>query len=141
VTGPSGLTDFLGRWRLDRTIETFDESPSGVLSGEAVLRDLMDHVIYEETGRLTLDFGQNLETERRYQWLQGKAGRIDVKFADGRCFHTISLTRDGEATHDCPPDLYKVRYDFGAWPYWSSEWRVTGPRKDYRMLSHYRPIS
>ena len=41
--------------------------------------------------------------------------------------------------HDCPPDSYRVRYDFRAWPRWQAEWRVTGPRKDYGIVSRFRP--
>lgn len=63
---------------------------------------------------------------------------IEVMFADGRPFHRI----DGpDAHHDCPPDDYRLRYDFGAWPKWSVRWRVTGPRKDYRALTRYARLS
>ena len=48
-------------------------------------------------------------------------------------------TRRRPPAHDCPPDTYRVRYDFRAWPRWQAEWRVTGPRKDYGIVSRFRP--
>jgi len=43
------------------------------------------------------------------------------------------------AEHDCPPDHYRVRYDFRSWPRWQADWRVRGPRKDYTLGSAYQP--
>ncbi|MCE8467683.1 DUF6314 family protein, partial [Rhodovulum sulfidophilum] len=60
---------------------------------------------------------------------------------DGRFFHLIAPGARPEARHDCAPDLYRVRYDFSAWPCWSSFWEVRGPRKNYAMESSYRPES
>jgi hypothetical protein len=31
-----------------------------------------------------------------------------------------------------------VRYDFRDWPRWQAEWRVTGPRKDYGIVTRFR---
>jgi hypothetical protein len=65
-----------------------------------------------------------------------------VLFADGRFFHRFDAEDPAPAAaHDCPPDLYRVRYDFRPWPRWQAEWRVTGPRKDYAMVSRYRPAA
>jgi hypothetical protein len=65
-----------------------------------------------------------------------------VLFADGRPFHAFDPgAARPEAAHDCPPDLYRVRYDFSDWPDWQAAWEVRGPRKDYRMVSRYAPLS
>jgi hypothetical protein len=61
-----------------------------------------------------------------------------VLFEDGRFFHRF----DAEdplpgASHACAPDAYRVRYDFRAWPRWEAAWRVSGPRKDYAMVTRY----
>ena len=69
-------------------------------------------------------------------WRDGPGG-IDVAFGDGRPFHRVGPGAQAVAAHDCPPDDYRLRYDFGAWPLWSVRWRVTGPRKDYRALTYH----
>ena len=76
-----------------------------------------------------------MQAERRDLWRQD-GSRIVVDFADGRPFHDFRPDSP-EASHRCDPDSYAVRYDFRAWPIWCSTWRVTGPRKDYDMVSTY----
>ena len=44
----------------------------------------------------------------------------------------------GEAEHWCDPDMYRVGYDFSAWPEFAATWEVAGPKKAYRMVSRYR---
>ncbi|MEM7719719.1 MAG: DUF6314 family protein, partial [Pseudomonadota bacterium] len=46
-----------------------------------------------------------------------------------------------ETVHLCPPDRYHVAYDFSSWPEWRTVWSVEGPRKTYRMSSHFAPDS
>ena len=78
-----------------------------------------------------------MEARRVYLWRDAEPGAVAVTFDDGRPFHQFDLT-GGEARHACPPDTYRVRYDFSEWPVWTARWRVTGPRKDYLMTSRYR---
>ena len=83
-----------------------------------------------------------MQATRRYLWRAGGAGAIDVLFEDGRFFHSFDPDAPTPAApHDCPPDTYRVRYDFTGWPEWQAEWRVTGPDKDYTMLSRFRPAA
>ena len=91
---------------------------------------------YVETGLLRLGDQPPMNAERRYFWREGTGGVIEVLFDDGRAFHRIDPA-DPTDRHWCDPDTYDVTYDFGAWPNWSSTWRVRGPRKDYEMVSHY----
>ena len=52
---------------------------------------------------------------RDYLWRDAGAGAIEVLFADGRLFHRFLLDEpDPAAEHACPPDTYRVRYDFRA---------------------------
>ena len=90
-----------------------------------------------ETGQLKLPEQPSFTASRSYLWQpEGKA--IAVSFDDGRPFHRINLPESRpEATHDCPPDLYHVAYDFTDPSLWCSIWRVRGPRKDYVMMSEY----
>lgn len=97
-------------------------------------------VIYHEQGQLLTGQGPGLAASRRYNWrLEGSD--IAVDFDDGRPFHRFDpMGATASASHDCPPDRYEVRYDFTAWPVWSTRWQVMGPRKDYGMDTTYRRL-
>ncbi|CTQ50249.1 DUF6314 family protein [Jannaschia donghaensis] len=112
VIGPTARFDGISRW-----------SPDG-----AGLRCV-------ETGTLVQD-GTTFEARRETVW-QASPDGLAVTFADGRPFHVV---RGPTAHHDCPPDTYLLHYDWENWPRWTVRWRVTGPRKDYRALTRYRPV-
>lgn len=133
---PRELTDFAGFWRLHREIDFADRDMQASFLGEARLTPQGSGLIYDESGHLTLGTAPALHAERRYIW-EPAADGIAMLFADGRPFHTFSLAPASEATHDCPPDIYRVSYAFHDWPVWTATWRVTGPKKDYTMLSLY----
>ncbi len=132
------LADFTGyNWHISRPIEDRRAGMSGEFRGAAVLRPHGEGLLYHETGRLRLGKVPVLAAERKYLWLQAD-DRIEVRFEDGRPFH--SFRPEGRAAgtdHPCGRDLYRVTYDFTAWPAWSSEWVVVGPAKDYVMSSRY----
>ena len=130
------LRDFQGRWRLERRIENA-LGPEAVFQGHAEFTADAAGLVLDETGRLALAGQGAFQAERRYLWRQEGAA-IAVFFADGRPFHRFDPGAElAEAAHWCDPDSYEVRYDFAAWPLWRSEWRVTGPHKDYLMRSVY----
>lgn len=135
--GASGLADFEGVWRITREIAD-RKGPGGRFEGRAVFCRDGKGLAYSEEGVLTLDGQAPVAAARRYLWRPAGPGRIAVAFPDGRPFHDFALDPEAEAEHRCDPDLYRVAYDFSAWPDWSAAWRVTGPRKDYRLLSRYR---
>ena len=129
--GPQGLGDFLGRWRLTRTI-TGTPGPAR-FAGLAEFTPDGGGATCREVGTLTLAGGQGFRAERVYLW-RAAPGGIEVRFDDGRPFHGFRLGPEAaEAEHLCARDLYRVRYDFAGWPDWRAVWRVTGPAKDYRM--------
>lgn len=137
------LRDFMGRWTIIREIRDQKNGTRGRLDGQAVFRAQVDDpeiLTYEERGQLQMDGGTPIAAERRYQWRQIPESRsIDIQFADGRPFHKLDLNCTMPFdTHFCEPDVYNVSYDFRSWPVWRCEWRVQGPRKDYRMWSRYR---
>ena len=130
------LSDFAGHWQLMRRIEDARAGLTGRLAGEARFEPGQGGLVLTETGVLRYGEGAPLQAERRYLW-RAEAGGIAVFFDDGRAFHRFSADRT-EASHDCAPDLYRVRYDFTDWPErWGALWHVSGPRKDYRMESLY----
>lgn len=134
------LQAFVGTWDIDRAIDDVRAGQSGRFTGRARFTPAPEGLHYREEGTLTLGDAPPLAASRDYLWRDAGAGGIEVLFGDGRYFHRIApdAATPGD-THDCPPDLYHVRYDFTGWPRWRAEWRVTGPRKDYAMLSRYQP--
>jgi hypothetical protein len=134
------LADFEGRWHVARLIEDALGPGSGTFRGTARFDPVPDGLAYAEEGWLLLASGATMAASRRYLWRRARGG-IAVSFEDGRPFHCIDgASPRPEAVHDCSPDLYRVRYDFSAWPRWTAEWQVAGPRKGYRMVSRYRRL-
>jgi len=129
------LSDFTGHWRLTRRIDDRRAGVLGQFEGQAEFVADEAGLILTETGRLCYGGAAPMQAERRYLWRADGAG-IAVFFADGRPFHRFSAS-DLTAHHDCPPDSYDVAYEFGGWPQWQSRWAVTGPRKEYVMISRY----
>lgn len=135
---PTQLTDFEGVWSIWRRIEDTLGAQSGTFQGSANIAPDGENHVYGERGTLTLETGATFTSERRYIWRAAGPGRISAFFDDGRAFHEIALDGRTDATHLCPPDTYRVSYDFAAWPIWRATWQVTGPRKDYRMTATYQ---
>ena len=134
------LRAFVGQWRIGRDIEDVAAGRTGCFEGEATFEPVAGGLDYRETGRLTLQGAVPMTASRRYLWRDAGSGTIEVLFEDGRFFHRIDAEEPAPgAVHRCDPDLYRVRYDFRGWPRWQAEWRVTGPRKDYAMISRYAP--
>jgi hypothetical protein len=134
------VDSFAGRWRLERRIEDRRAGRIGRLAGEARFAPAPGGLAYHEEGTLAFEGGAPMRAERRYLWRDGGAGTIEVLFEDGRLFHRFDAEDlSPGASHACDPDAYRVRYDFRAWPRWRAEWHVTGPRKDYAMVSSYSP--
>ncbi|MEZ5779892.1 MAG: DUF6314 family protein [Paracoccaceae bacterium] len=129
------LSDFEGTWRLARDIRDHRGGAAGRFEGRAVFTACAPGLAYHEEGLLRIGGGPPLTAVRDYLWREA-AGRIFVDHAGGKPFHDFDPAQ-AEARHHCAPDLYKVRYDFADWPVWRAEWVVTGPRKDYVMVSEY----
>ena len=134
------LCDFAGDWLVARAIEDRRQGRAGRFDGTAAFGPDGDGLAYAETGVLGYPGATPMRASRRFLWRGDDAGGIDVLFEDGRFFHRFEpLLSRPEAIHLCGDDRYFVRYDFEAWPDWRCEWRVHGPRKDYRLASEYRP--
>lgn len=133
------LGDFEGRWRIGRRIEDRAAGGSATFDGMARFSRDTGGLAYEESGELRLPAGDVLQAGRRYLWCAGEDGAIEVRFADGSDFHRIETGADVvTAWHDCMPDTYEVSYNFTRWPEWRAIWRVTGPAKDYTLITDYR---
>ena len=131
------LSDFLGDWRIERRIDDRLSGQTGRFEGLARLSPDGEGLRYRESGTLRLGDGSPMAAHRDYLW--SRAGdRIEVRFADLRPFHSFRPEGRAPGTdHPCGRDLYRVTYDLAIWPRWTAEWIVTGPAKDYRMLTAY----
>lgn len=136
------LAAFAGDWTIEREIEDIRAGTPGRFVGTARFSPVAEGLAYAEEGLISLGGSAGVQAVRRYLWRDGGANAIEVLFEDGRFFHRFYADEDTPAAvHDCPPDQYRVRYDFSRWPRWRAEWRVRGPRKDYAMVSRYRPVA
>jgi hypothetical protein len=123
------LEDFLGRWDITREISHGDGTRAK-FTGTALWQPTAEGARQVERGTLVAN-GQSFSAERQYLW-RG----LDVYFEDGRFFHSVP-PEGGHAAHWCDPDQYDVHYDFAHWPNWTARWQVSGPRKDYTMVSRF----
>ena len=131
------LKDFEGDWQITRRIEDRQSGRIGHLQGRAVFAPDSDGLDYTESGLLEFPGQQPLTATQRYLW-RSENNEIAVFFADGRAFHQFDPSQPHpQASHDCPPDWYDVRYEFTDWPNWRATWSVTGPRKDYVSVTEY----
>ena len=128
VTAAARLDGLQGRWLVLRALRHADGTRA-TFRGEA----RWDGGTCEESGELRLGAAA-MPARRATRWA-AEGGRLLVRFEDGRPFHAVA----GEAEHRCPPDLYRIGYDFALWPAaFACRWTVRGPRKDYRALTRYR---
>lgn len=128
------LDAFIGDWRLEREIRHHDGG-SARFDGHARWIREGTGALYIERGTLVMPQAR-YSAERRYRWDRA----LRVHFEDGRIFHRVPAA-GGAAEHWCDPDRYEVFYDFTGWPVWTARWRVSGPRKDYVLLSRYSPVA
>lgn len=132
---------FEGRWSLFRHIFDLDSQWLGKFEGEAALTAREDGLDYAEEGHLQFGGLHAIKATRNYIWTFPSPERVEVFFEDGKEFHYFEPNEPrSEATHFCDPDTYDATYDFTGWPIWRVEWRVEGPKKDYRMVSVYAPM-
>lgn len=134
---PLTLSDFAGQWRIGRRIDDYRDKRIGQFDGTATIARSASGMLYTEEGVLTLEGATPMRASRQYHWNSAN-GAIRVDFEDGRFFHSFEpATGKSDAVHLCGEDEYRVIYHFMNWPEWRAEWRVRGPRKDYRMRSDY----
>ena len=132
------LARLSGDWAFRRLV--FEGAAAGMPSAsvEGMLSMQPDGnggLVAEESGTLRLGEGGTFAARRRTLWSVA-AGQIALRFEDGRPFHDFDpALPQPRARHLCPPDLYRVSYDFTRWPLWLQAWRVRGPRKDQRIRS------
>ena len=132
------IDDFIGQWQLERQIDDARAGRMMHFAGTACLSNTGPDVWhYHESGILSTPGHADMVAEQTYLWRPHSDG-IGVYFSDGRFFHAFDPdSGQPVAEHFCDPDQYDVQYDFRNWPEWRTNWRVSGPRKDYRIVNHF----
>ncbi|OAN84345.1 hypothetical protein A8B78_07325 [Jannaschia sp. EhC01] len=128
------LADLEGRWRVLRDIDDRRAGLTGRFEGEALWSPDADGLTQTEAGVLRYATAAPMQATRRYLWREDGDG-LHVFFDDGRPFHTVPA-QGQEALHDCPPDIYRVRYTFAENAF-TTVWHVTGPRKDAVLTTYF----
>lgn len=131
-----------GAWTVDRTLHDRRTGQRGHFEGRGIFAPGDgDFLAYEEQGCLELGGFETLAHQSYlYAFPAPQRGPhlAEVRFADGRAFHTLDLS-DGlwEAEHLCERDFYRGRFRAEGLQRWSVLWTVTGPRKDQVLESYF----
>ena len=128
---------FRGAWRIARVVTDPQGRRTAAFAGTCRFEPDGEGLVCEESGVLRHDGGR-YHSGRTTLWRFPGAGRIEVRFADGRPFHVFTPSQP-EAEHLCGADRYAVTYSFGE-ASWISRWRVRGPAKNYIMTTRYRRL-
>ena len=137
------LMEYLrGPWLFERKVFDTTRKEEATANGQARFVDeLMNGkpgLRYREDGELDLD-GITVQTEREYIYgFLADGGVAEVRFADGRFFHVLDLSKGMvRVEHQCGDDNYQGLFRVLTDQAWLSVWRVTGPRKSQVITTHY----
>lgn len=136
-TSATGIFSLLeGEWQQERTITS-----GGHYTGKANFTRLDEiTLIYREEGTLTLEGGYTNTVHRDYIFKR-EDDRIGVYFAEKppRLFHHLTFDSQAlaKAEHLCSPDTYQSAYRIINPDSFTISHDVTGPRKNYTMVTHY----
>jgi len=137
------LLEYLhGAWLFERKVFDSLREETATARGQARFVDeLMNNepgLRYREEGELNLG-SITLQTEREYIYgFLADGGVAEVRFADGRFFHVLDLSKGMvRVEHVCGDDTYQGLFRVLTDQAWLSVWRVTGPRKSQVITTHY----
>jgi hypothetical protein len=132
-----------GAWRIARTVKDARGGQNGGFDGMAVFALLPDGgLLLTESGTMRLG-GYTGPAEQTYHYrFPDDPRRAEVFRHDGTLFHELDLTGGtAEAVHHCGADIYQGTFRVLGPDEWVVEWVVSGPRKDYQMVTRYYRIS
>lgn len=131
-----------GPWLFERKVFDGTREQEATATGTAHYDDeLMNGqpgLRYHEDGEL--DLGDiKVQTEREYIYgFLADGGVAEVRFADGRFFHVLDLSKGMvRVEHHCGDDHYQGLFRVLTDKAWLSVWRVTGPRKSQVITTHF----
>ncbi|MGF6832953.1 hypothetical protein QF015_001118 [Paenarthrobacter sp. TE4293] len=131
-----------GSWSVERTLLDRASGTQGTFTG--VVRYSLKPgggLDYREDGTMHWPTHSG-PAFREYVLLPGATPEsMDVFFPDGRPFHAMSFTEQGnQDTHWCDPDDYRVKYVYAGPDAFSFRWDVHGPAKDLLLESRMTRI-
>lgn len=140
VLAIADLRAFLtGTWRIARTVKDARSGQDGGFDGIALFAPLPDGgLLLTESGTMRLG-GYAGPAEQTYRYaFAGGPGRAQVFRHDGTPFHELDLTTgSADAVHQCGADIYRGSFRVERHDEWVAEWSVSGPRKDYHMVTRH----
>ncbi|MEU6283570.1 DUF6314 family protein [Streptomyces sp. NPDC047028] len=136
---PDVLAHLRGSWRVERSVRDLAGGDEGRFHGVTVFGPLDGGgLLHEESGTFTWR-GVSRPATRTLRFLPGATpGTAEVRFADGRPFHTLNLTSGRWiAEHPCAADRYRGEFAVLDTDHWRAVWRVGGPAKDLVLTTGY----
>jgi hypothetical protein len=129
---------FAGRWQLKRRIMDRRLMQAGAMTGHVSIQPCKDGSLHWQEHGLLRFGGHEGEASRTYRLRQAVDGGLAFDFEDERPFFAVPTgEKRWRFSHLCAPDRYEGRWFLKhADELWLSWW-ITGPRKDYRMISRY----
>ncbi|WP_151774965.1 DUF6314 family protein [Streptomyces abyssomicinicus] len=130
-----------GTWHTERTARDLASGEEGRFSGVTVFGPATapeEGLVQREDGDFVWQ-GVSRPAGRTLRLLPGATpSSADVRFADGREFHTLDLAEGRfTATHPCAADLYEGEFTVLDADRWRTVWRVRGPAKDLVLTTRY----
>lgn len=117
---------------MSRTIDDRAKSEQSTVDGATALALEPDgRIRWSEQG--TLRTADRVLPVSRVLFVEQREDAWFVTFEDGRDFHPWAP--GDEVVHPCAPDTYVGQVDVPDPDRWTVRWDVTGPAKDYTMLT------
>lgn len=129
---PAVFDTFLGTWSVRRKIIDYRTGSVFSFEGKAVLTNTS----FEEQGQI--GYGDRAFSAERAYRIRADGNSISVLFANGSRFVELDLRASQAVHHHCGQDTYLGWFFFRDREAWAERWRVSGPRKHYASLAHYR---
>lgn len=127
---------YLGFWTIARRVIDFESGELWTFEGSAEITASA----FVEQGWLRRP-GSAVQAFRRYLLEIEKRNKVNVRRSDGCPFITLTCAPLQTIEHPCGADLYRGRLIFLDADRWIETWRVQGPRKHYRSVTHYDRVS
>src|SRR3546814_323510 len=129
---PAGPAMLIGNWCVERKI--IDQRGGGMLVfvGHAVITESA----FDEYGELQMA-GSRLDSRRHYR-VSMEDECAQVLFPDGSPFIRLAREPSQHVVHHCGDDTYRGQFFVSDTDRWVEVWSVTGPKKRYRSITHFR---
>ena len=122
----------IGNWRVERKI--IDQRGGGTLifAGHAIISESA----FDEYGQLQMT-GARLDSRRHYR-VSMEDECAWVLFPDGSPFIRLAREPSQRVVHHCGDDIYRGQFFVRDADRWAEAWSVSGPKKRYRSIAHFR---